>query len=282
MSKGSRRRAPVQAGKAAGGERQVWIFTSSRESPDQRRLRDEANQAARAHGFTALVRRTERCTVTGGPEAHKRFDLLTPKDAGELYAAIHRKAVLAITLGACFIRSDPSENPSRRRHVRSVEDFVQYKASYGLARSLGDAMKLIDTFAGAAIEAGAENAHDPRILPLHIFDSEAIWKGLDSESGQGDFAGTYGRAPRRSDQTGRLWSPAPVGHGSAELKIANFEIPKGFHWDVNRGREGGHRLVTSHEVWALRHPNSYANVYPDGYVRAAPRGNLRRVWTASP
>lgn len=168
------------------------------------------------------------------------------------------------------------------QHVRNLEEFVRYKAMYGIARSLGDGAKLIDAFATWPSGSGDADAQDPRVLPLHVFDNERIWENLDAVAGRTDFAQRYGNAAHRLDCTDRNWSPATVGHGQDTLTVAGRGMPRGFHWDVNRGRAGGSRLVTCHEVWLLRHPRSYANVYPDAYVRGAPRGNARLVWSARP
>lgn len=280
MSRGSRRRRSFQKTHTAspGDQRQIWVIAPSRESDDQIRLREEARRRAEGQGLVVVVRRTKLCIVEGGPESHKRFEVLDPRDAGDLYAAANRMALLVLSLTACYVRLDPSETPSRRRRLRSLENFVQYKAFYGLARSLGDPARLVDEFAGWPHDGTCTGTDDPRVLPLHVFDNERLWDSLRSEDARTRFDSEYGTATRRVDCAGRSWSPAHVGHGTDILTVSGYQLKAGFHWDVTRGRLGGRRLVTSHEVWLLRHPTSYANVYPDAYVRGAPRGNVQLVW----
>lgn len=278
MSKGSHKRRSDGVTPNGDGGRQVWLIVPSRESHDQEALREETRRRAEALGLKLVVRRAELCVVEGGPEAHRRFELLTPRDAGDLYYAAHRKSVLVLALMSCYVRLDPSENPTRRRHLRRLDSFVRYKASYGLARSIGDPKRLIDGFESWPDGDQCSGDHDPRALPLHVFDSQKSWDDLDTEAGYSGFVTAYGSGSRRLDCDGRDWVPAPVGHGSDTLTISGYRLTKGFHWDVCRGRGRSARLVTSHEVWLLRSRNSYANVYPDAFVRGAPRGNVKLVW----
>jgi hypothetical protein len=39
------------------------------------------------------------------------------------------------------------------------------------------------------------------------------------------------------------------------------------------------RLLTAHEVWKLTGEDAYANVYPDGFIRA-PSKKAKLVWAA--
>lgn len=278
MSKGSRKRRSRHTDGASPPERdQVWIFAPEerRESAEQRQLREETSALAFAREMTVLTRRTKRAVVEGGPDAHKRFELLDPRDAGDLYHAMHRQRVLVVTVAACWVRLDPSESPSRFRRVRGLGEYVRYKASFSIARGPGDPLRIMDSFIRWPDELCSE-IRDPRILPLHVFDAERYWANLQGEVDSEQFVTIYGQANRRLDPNGRTWTPAPIGHGSDVLAVSGYMLPAGFHWDVQRGR-GTDRLVTCHEVWRLDHGGSYANVYPDAYVRVGRRFG-RRVW----
>jgi hypothetical protein len=260
-------------------ERRVWIIApeAKRESTEQAALRVEALRLAKAKGIVAHVRRTKHHVIEGGPDAQKRFDLVQPRDAGELYGAMHRQWVLVLTVGACFVRSDPSEDPTRWRHARRLDDYVRYKAAYGLAREPGDPARILASFAHWPAELGScLDERDPRVLPLHVFDNSRVWSDLDEDAGLSTFAATYGREARRKDTNGRPWVAASVGHGRTSLTVSGLTLRQGFHWDVRGGST--ERLTTCHEVWKVN-TGGYANVYPDAHVRAGDR--CRRVWQAS-
>src|SRR5262249_37404159 len=166
--------------------------------------------------------------------------------------------------------------PTRRRHARRLDDYVRYKAAYGLARGAGDISAILTAFEAWPPTDSCSGAHDPRVLPLHVFDSSRVWPDLNETDGTARFDATYGRHPRRSDGWGRLWVPALVGHGQDSLTVSGRRLERGFHWDVRRG--SAERLATCHEVWKLN-PGGYANVYPDAHVRVGARYG-RRVWPA--
>ncbi len=121
-------------------------------------------------------------------------------------------------------------------------------------------------------------AHDPRVLPLHVFDNAQPWTDLHLEAGISHFNARYGQATSRLDAVGRGWSPAQVGHGNDVLVIDGFALARGFHWDVQR-KKAPERLVTANEVWKIGN-GGYVNVYPDAYVRIGSRHNGKLVWSA--
>jgi hypothetical protein len=224
---------------------------------------------AAERGYTILVRRTRRCIISGGPEAHRRFELVEPRDVGDLYRAIHRNRVLVVTVGACFVRSDPAQEPIRKRYVRNLEDYVRYKAAYGLARGRGDVPQIFSDFATWPV-CPCIHIHDPRVLPLHVFDNSRVWPDLDEGNSRSQFALEY---PDLRDACGRVWTVDRALHGRESLTVACLALPSGYHWDVARGRST-ERLVTCHEIWRVK-INGHVNVYPDAYVRST---GARRVW----
>jgi hypothetical protein len=274
-------RAGVDSAGQTARKKQLWIVApeARKESSEQAQLRLLALRSGEAMDLSVVTRRTRQCVIQGGPDAHKRFELMEPRDARDLYAAMHRSKVLVLALTAGYIRCDPSEVPTRKRHARRLEDYVRYKASYGLARGPRDVSTILDTFErwprtqmGRGIGVG-----DPRILPLHVFDNSSVWTDLDGDDGLSRFVAQHGSDSRRSDGNGRRWVAAPVGHGRDTLEVSGFVLPTGFHWDVQMGKNS-ERLTTCHEVWKLN-PRGYANVYPDAFVRVTDRRG-RRVWSA--
>lgn len=283
MSRGSRqRRAAAASGEQVGGvgRDQLWIFRPerARESQPQQQLADETRRLAQERNLLVKVRRVRRCEIAGGPDAHKRLDLVEPSDAGELYQVVHRSRVLVLALTASWVRGDPSRNPARKRQARKLEDFVRYKAMFGVVRGPGDPEGFIESFTGWPGPSDTCLAMgDPRVLPLHVFDLERPWRDLDTPSGSARFTAAHGQPARRTDRCGREWRPDPSRHGGEGLQVARLDLPVGFHWDVQCPRKSA-SLVTSHEVWKV---HGHANVYPDAYVRLT-RGSGKRVWPTNP
>lgn len=280
MSRGSRSKRSGSIANGDGGSinRQVWIVAPAppRESDAQRELRTKIRELAEAEGVSVVTRLVQRKVFEGGPDAHKSLNFLEPRDAGDLYSAIHRRYVLVVPVCACVVRTDPSEDPARVRHARKLEDFVQYKAAYGLLRGPGDPQRVFAEFMNKHPEQLCEGVHDPRVLPLHVFDNTTAWVDLHLDGGISRFDACYGRESLRVDSNGRRWRPATVApHGSDALIVDGVPLPSGYHWDVQRGRSTD-RLVTCHEVWKIDN-RGYANVYPDAYVRVG-KNYGRRVW----
>lgn len=279
MSRGSksRRSRTAQPEGTESSVRQVWIIApeAKHETEAQAELHGEIRRLAEADGVTVIVRTAKKYVFRGGPDAHQRFDLVTSRDAFDLYQAIHRRNVLVAAVSACAIRTNPDEDPLRIRHARRLEDFVRYKAAFALLRGPGDPKRLYADFMGHSPQNLCRNSHDPRVLPLHVFDQEVTWTDLHLVTGSQHFDEYYGQGTSRSDSAGRRWSPAPLGHGQDTLVVDGLTLPRGFHWDVKRGT-ARERLVTSHEVWKI-HKGGYANIYPDAYVRTE-RGHV--VWSA--
>ncbi len=265
---------------------QVWLIIPEQESNPQLDLREEVLAATSGRGLSPpRVRRSRACRVLGGPEKDRRFHLLDPRDARDLYSAMHRTPVLVLATASCFIRQDPSAEPVRKKSLISLQRYCQYKAPVGIVRGPGDPRRLFDDFDRwlANVSCGScAGSHDPRALPLHVFDPSRDWSELDDVRTRAIFDARCGIASKRTDSGRRVWTPVKrEGHGSDTLIIAGTALPKGFHWDLNRGRRGQERLATSYEVWKLGHAQAYCNIYPDGYVRGLKQKGARRVWPAT-
>lgn len=261
--------------------RQVWLVVPERESADQVALRLNLTVAADRAGFAPVrVRRARECRAVGGEEKDRKFQLLEPRDAHEVYTAMHRSVLLLVTTASCHVRQDPSMKFTTRRKLIRLEDFCRSKASFGLARGTGDPGRYIERFSRWPSESGCDGIHDPRILPLHVFDPTIVWDALHNVGQAASFAGRFGSASRRTDHCKRVWQTSKSGHGGGALTIFGTALPSGFHWDVQRGH-GQDRLVTSHEVWKLKFPSAYCNVYPDEYVRGLVQRGARKVWSAT-
>jgi hypothetical protein len=234
-------------------------------------------------GWTVVVRRARQCRVIGGEEDGRPYDLVEPGHAAEAYSAAHRNSLLVLSTGGCFVRRNPSADPSYRGELVSIEGFIRYKAAFGMIRDHRDVARVINQFARWPPAGACSGPHDPRVLPLHIFDNTGEWPDLDQPRQTAEFATRFGPAARRTDPAGRSWMQSAAFHGSDALSIAGYRLNRGFHWDVQRGH-GRERIFTAYEVWRLTNRNSYCNIYPDGYVRKGRTlsgGSCRLVWSAA-
>jgi hypothetical protein len=281
LSKGSRRpKSPSDSPKT-----QVWLFAPSAESESaaQESLRKEAQQAVTAAGWGFIVRRARRCPVVGGPEGGRLYQLIDPRDASEVYSAVHRNRVLILATGSCSMRRDPSADPSRHRDLIGIQNFACYKSRFGMIRERNDLAKHMEEFTKWPHAGACTGPHDPRVLPLHVFDNHSEWLGLNEPKEAERFRRSFGPGGDRTDPDGRSWRQSAAFHGGDALTIAGHALRQGFHWDVTRNR-GKERVVTTHQVWKLEASNSYCNMYPDGYVRVSrgrTGGTCRLVWPSS-
>lgn len=251
----------------------------------QRALRDEINRVVEEKRWKMRVRRAKLCRVDGGPIQGRPYELVESRDAAEVYAAVHRSRVLVLATCACFIRRDPSANPSRYRDLISLEGFIRYKADFGMIRAQRDIARFFERFTDWLSTQGCTDSHDPRVLPLHVFDNSTEWTDLNDPKAirdfvKRDFVKRFGPGSRRIDVADRSWGQAGALHGGDVLTVAGLLLARGFHWDVLRGR-GAEKIITSHEIWRLYNEKSYCNIYPDEYVReGSPRagGMCRKVW----
>lgn len=284
MSKGSRQRRAAAAQPATIPPRRVWFIATERDSPDQNELRLAAEAEGKGHGWDFAMRRSRQQRVLGGREKDRPYRMLLPEDARDVYQDAHLRNCLIIATHSCHIRSDASRSPATLRELLRLNEFVAYKAGYALVRGVADVRSAMTWFASSwPPRDGCQGQHDPRALPLHVFDPAATWASLDAEEGRADFDVQYQRrAGSRNDGSGRSWQQPTALHGSAGpqrsvMRVAGVPLPQGYHWDVQRGR-GRDRLLTESEVWLLDRANAYVNIYPNGYVRGERRRGARKVW----
>jgi hypothetical protein len=284
MSKGSHRiKSRSTTSRQDWSAAQIWMFIPPKESDVQKSFRQEVKRLAEDRNLVLRIRRAQKCPVVGGPDQGRSYNLIEPKDAAECYSALHRYKTLVIATGSCLVRRDPSVDPSRYRDLVSIENFVHYKAYFGMIRDHRDIGKLITNFLAWPPRDACSGPHDPRILPLNIFDSQNEWPKLGELAALKNFNTRFGPAGARTDSDGRSWTQSAALHGGDTLTVAGYQLSKGFHWDVARGQGKG-RIVTASEVWKLANKNSYCNIYPDGYVRVGRKltgGACRLVWSSS-
>lgn len=235
-------------------------------------------EQARAAGYRVKIFRCRSLQVVGGSGRH--MNVLAPADASTIYRDLHRVPAMVAALGPAFIGLDPSRDPPNRRYTRSLEDFVSYKAIYGLVRGEQDARRLFEDFATWRGGVHCDDPGDPRTLPLHVFDIGGNEFDLARDEDSQRFLRTYGKPRQRRDESGRIWRTGPA-HGRDEVHVAGLTLPAGTHWDVSADRRNW-RIANASEVWEVK-GRAYVNAAPNEHLRGPQgrcRGQARLVWRA--
>lgn len=195
-------------------------------------------------------------------ESARRYRVLEPLDAFQLYRAAHRGPTAVYQLRQTQVLKDPSAGPERK-NVVSLARFVRYKAAF-VAASVElpwpDAISGVDAWLDSTSCTG-EN--DARCLPLNTFSPTTDWPGLDED--QDDFDLVHGKGGHRTDERLRLWPKDRHHHGRDVDTVAGYELQRGFHWDVQAARSAS-SLWNAKDVWRLDR-DGHLNVYPDATIR---------------
>lgn len=215
--------------------------------------------------------------ATRQEEWGRKVQMLEARHAGALYRALHRERVVVVAFTAVWVRRDPRRDPPVKRAALRLKTFVEHKALHGLVRDGKAVDELFDRYIDWCRAVRCTGENDPRVLPLHVFETRRDWSLLGTPDADRDFTRSYGRPRHRRDEGGKAWSRAEHGayHGGAALTVAGHTLAPGMHWDVAVKR--GSALVCSADgAWRLSGRSPYVNVHPDGYVRAT--ASSTRVW----
>lgn len=234
-----------------------------------------AVQEADARGL--LVRRLEARNerLTASPSRVRR--LLSGKAAHDLYRSLHRCPALVLALDDVRIAPNPSRRPATDAQLIKLGTFVAHKAAYARAPhadAVAAAFERYDAWIGSQ---GCDGPNDPRVLPLHVFETQGDWSRLGEAGVDKRFASLYkGRDGSRTDEGGKVWRRD--GHGRELLTVAGCKLSPGMHWDVKSAR-GGADIMNGVEILRLRGPHGYVNVSPDAHFHLSPgRSTARRIW----
>lgn len=235
----------------------------------------EAHTRGLSTNLTVL--RTARVRLVGeSPE--RKAEVLGVQDAAGLYRSLHRASVLVLAFTAVYVRRDPSRDPPARRASVPLEMFVGHKGVFGLVRREADIERHLVRYAAWPGAQRCRGEDDPRILPLHVFDTSQDWRGLPDPTAERAFEKLYGGPRKLRDEGAKEWQRAHHYHGSDPLTVGGCELKPGLHWDVSPATRKA-TLHTTNEVWHLSNPGAYLNVYPDAEVRLTRRvSGVKRVW----
>ncbi len=183
---------------------------------------------------------------------------------------MHKKSigVLDFLPGEATVCTHPfPDRAVGRRFFWAADAYVRHKAFYVPVqpRELADLTTALEEFESWCSTVHCEDTRDPRCLPFHLFRADDGSGSLKTSDGRDRFNARYGTTTR-TDDGGLGWKLNPHeyhGHGDP-LHVAGCELPKGFHWDVSNA--DGFTLWTPEKEWRVKR---YANVYPDGGIRAA-------------
>lgn len=253
------------------------------DSDYEKGMRTTLNQQAAQLGVDLVTRRSSRRRMSADGNRTRPINILQPADANELYRDLSLRKCYVLSRGSVFVLHDPRRDPPTKRDCLPLRHFVQYKAAF---RTLEDGRDHVaDLGMLMALEAPSDCAdqHDPRVLPLHVFDKGATSTSLANEEGRKAFRAAYGnRNDWMSPSTGS-WSPAAPGarHGlegpsGKSLRVWDYLVPAGFHWDTSAGRQR-RTVIAASSVWRVE-PRGYVNIYPNAHIRAGARA--RELWQA--
>jgi hypothetical protein len=246
---------------------EVWILFPEAERATTAGFRRDLLERCQRRSWTLVQRPIRRFRDPSG----RPLTVIDPNDAANLYRRMHRARLAVFLIGTAHVREDPSQ---RVRSLIPIERYIRYK-SWFVKVDMKRIDDQLDSFQRWLQNVYCTDEHDPRCLPMHIFDAPADWKELHTIPGRKKFEDSFGPGSRRMDSRGLEWAQATARHGGREpLYVAGMELTLGFHWDLSRGRRKV-RVCTSNEVWQLL-PEGHLNVYPDGYIRKGSQS--RRVW----
>jgi hypothetical protein len=239
----------------------LWIILPAKPSePQSASIKALREKLAALNDVSVSDVKVQNTRGYGGLE----FPLIPSKDVAGLYRRSHRARTAVIAFGGARILLDISEQPSARGCI-SLEKFVQYKCSYSLISRPGE----VDAALGKALawldNIYCEGPHDPRCLPMAIFEARGPYSLSTSRERQ-EFIRLHKESRRSSaltDSRGRTWEVGP-NHTRDLLQVAGCTLPIGFHWDVQAARDS--IVVNGWERWRLP-GKGYTNIHPDALIR---------------
>lgn len=258
----------------------AYLVRPHAEPPEVTQLVTKGMKAIEQRGGGVTSIRMEQGRLAAG-SGSRPIDLVPMYDATALYRQMHRRPVLVLAFGEGWVRRDPRRDPAVKRSAIALRRFTAYKALYGMVRTARDLEEHLTRLEEWRGSAACDGQDDPRILPLHVFETSDEWPSLAEPAAAEQFKRRYGPPSSRCDEGGKRWDRALARHGGPALTVAGCTLPAGTHWDVGiaDGQASVATICTSDAVWELRGAGTYANVYPDSNVRQTRRSRgVRKVW----
>jgi hypothetical protein len=239
----------------------------------------ELRAGATKRGQDVKIFRTVERVSERRDEPGRKLPILEPWEADRLYTLIHRGHYAVFQAGRARIRLDPIGELSSAASV-ALARVVRYKVYFAQFDGSTATEALFQEFDDWLGTPHIETYRDCRVLPLHMFAPQQDWSGLTPVEGREEFERAHGKPTKLIDECARPWKQPNAMHGQEALMVANWDLPKGFHWDVSAAANPS-RLTSLVECWSFR-PGAYANVSPDGHIRGGQSSGVsaRREGTA--
>ena len=273
---------PGRAEAGVDGAEIVWLVLRAAKSRFQKEVNLELRRWASDRQAAVRVRtlRAEERRLTLAGDGRRRIDILNPVDAHELYQRINAVRGCVLSQGSVYVLKDPRRDPSSRRDCLRLAEYVCHKANFQVLEDGHSPSEAAERMLSAP-PSDCDALHDPRILPLHVFDSNTHSSQLRTPAGRDRFR-------RDHEKRGGLWSSpstatwtqadARAWHGGrVELRVGDYLLPGGFHWDVAAPRRSVITVMNARSVWKLER-SGYVNIYPDAYIRTGLQAH--EVWSA--
>lgn len=243
--------------------------------PKNDRSRDEQMKQIRQHcerrGWGVKFRRTSEVRSLVDGDSNRRFRILEPADAHEIYRKLHSAPHAVLQISSCRVLLDPESGPQYSNNTISVETFVRYKCAFSNVRPEDNVTTVLDGLAEDLEVQWCRGERDALCLPLHTFSPKKEWPSLHRNDEVVLFERVHGTPKHRRDAAGREWQVATAMHGGDSAYIGGTHLRDGFHWDVQGVGEGG-RIFNSQEVWRLGQ-DEYLNISPNAHIRAGSRSH---------
>lgn len=210
------------------------------------------------------VRTTERLI------AKQKHPFLEGADAMEIYKLLHRRPVAVLSLqrpqrpGPLIMKGPTVPQRIRRETYVALREYCRFKGFF-VRLTLGRPFdSWIEPFNRWMATVDNDGQHDPRTIPMHIFEPTKLRsRELRAPEGRDKFNTHYG-ATNRIDDDGRKWGEEGPMHGTDELTVCGRNLPTGFHWDLQCSGSVVRNPVS--EVAVV----NYVNVSPDAELRPRP------------
>lgn len=271
--------------RAASTTRQprIWLVLHPTDSDYEKRLRTILGREAAELGLGLIIRRSKSRRLSVQGDGARRINILEAVDANELYRDLSLKKCYVLSRGSVAVLHDPRRDPPAKRDCVPLQRFVDHRAVYRTLEDGVDIATELRTMIETGVASDCTSYHDPRVLPLHVFDKKADGRKLDTEDGRSAFRNTYLRSGCWQSELTGTWRPASAGarHGVAgpsgeALRIWDYELPAGYHWDTNAGH-ARRTVVAAASVWRVE-PRGYLNIYPDSHIRSGAKAV--EIWRA--
>lgn len=260
----------------------IWLVLSPSDSEYEKRLRQAVSQEAAELGLDVVLRRSRQRRLSVEGRGSRPVNVLEPVDAHELYRDLSVRQCYVLSRGSIFVLRDPRRDPPTKRDCLPLEQFVQHKAAFRTIED-GQSVKAVLRELTDIDPSDCKDQHDPRVLPLHVFDPGADGRQLGTDEGRRSFRASYLRGRAWESAATGSWAAAVAGawHGIAGaggdvLRVWKYLVPQGFHWDTNAGQKR-RNVITAVSVWRVE-KRGYVNVYPDSHVRVG--ANAKEIWHA--